>query len=149
MKICIRSYTKESISNQKVQKFIPVFDENLSEKNAPKLFTKYLEDKIFKMKIIQNISVTLRTFLTLICIKSIPGDASTIFLVTIFAQKVPESLGFIYSYILLLGNIWYYHFTWSGPNSQEIVNLFQFSSGPGNPQLEQNSQFLVNLVHLR
>ena len=94
-----------SVNNQKVQKFIPVFDENLSVKNAPKLSAKYLEDKIFKMKIIQNISVTLWTFLTLICRKSIPGDPSTIFLVTIFAQKIPESSGFIHSYILLLGNI--------------------------------------------
>ena len=49
---------KESVNNPKVQKFVPVLDENLIVKNA-----KYLEDKICKIKLIQNISVTLRTFL--------------------------------------------------------------------------------------
>ena len=44
-------------------------DENLSVKNAPKRSAKYLEDKIFKNDIIQSISVTLKTFLTLICTK--------------------------------------------------------------------------------
>ena len=48
---------------QKVQKFVPVLDENLSMKNAPKLSAKYLQDKICKIKQIQNISVTLRRFL--------------------------------------------------------------------------------------
>ena len=132
MKICKRSYTKESVNSKKVQKFVPIFDENLCVKNAPKLPVKYLEDKIFKIKIIQNISVTLRTCLTLISIKWVPWDPSTIFLVTIFAQKMPESSGFMYSSILLLGNVCYY-FTWSGLNSQEIVNLFQLSLGPQGP----------------
>ena len=135
MKICKRSYTKESINNQKVQKFVPVLDENLSVKNAPKLSAKYLEDKIFKIKIIQNISVTLRTFLTLICIKWVPGDPSTTFLATIFVQKMPERSGFMYSSTVMLRNIWYYYFTWCGANSQEIVNLFQFSLGPWGPTI--------------
>ena len=47
-----------SINNQKVQK-----DGNLRVKNAPKPSAKYLEDKICKIKQIQNIPVTLRTFL--------------------------------------------------------------------------------------
>ena len=80
-----------------VQKFVTVLDENLSVKNYPKLSAKYLEDKIFKIKIIQNILLTLRTFLTLICIKWVPGDPSTIFLATIFAQKMPDSSGSMYS----------------------------------------------------
>ena len=48
---------------------------------------------------------------------------------------MPESSGSIYSFILMLGNLWYYHFTWSGANLQEIVNLFQFSSGPWGPTI--------------
>ena len=135
MKIYKGSYTKESINNQKVQKFVPALDENFSVKNSPKPSAKYLENKILKIKIIKNISVTLRTFLTLICIKWVPGDPSIIFLATIFAQKMPESLGSMYSFILMLGNIWYYHFTWCGPNSQEIVNLLQFSLGPRGPTI--------------
>ena len=46
----------------KVQKFVPVLDGNLSMKNAPKLSAEYLQDKICKIKQIQNISVTLTTF---------------------------------------------------------------------------------------
>ena len=53
---------QESINNQTVQKFVPVLHGNLSVKNAPKLSAKYLEDKIHKIKLIQNIPVTLRTF---------------------------------------------------------------------------------------
>ena len=96
------------VNNQKVQKVVSVFDKNLSVKNAPKLSAKYLEDKIFKIKIMQNISVTLRTFLTLVCIKWVPDDPRTLFLTTIFAQKMPESSGLMYSSILLLGNIYFY-----------------------------------------
>ena len=43
--------------------------------------------------------------LTLICIKWVPGDPSTIFLATIFTQKKPESSGSMYSSILMLENI--------------------------------------------
>ena len=113
MKIFRRSYAKETVN----------------VKNAPILSAKYLEDKIFKIKIIQNISVTLRTFLTLLCIKWVPRDPSTIYSAAIFAKNIPESSGAMYSSILILGNI-YYHFTLCGPNSQEIVNLYQFIWGP-------------------
>ena len=129
LKICKRSCTKETVNNQKVQQFVSALDENLSVKNASKLSAKYLEDKILKFKIIQNIPVTLKTFLTLICIKWIPRDPSTIFLATIFAQNMPESSGSMYFSILILGDI-YYHFTWCGPNSQEIVKMYQFILGP-------------------
>ena len=53
----------QSINNQMVQKSVPVLDGNLSMKNAPKLSSKYLQDKICKIKQVQNISVTLTTFL--------------------------------------------------------------------------------------
>ena len=56
VKISKKSYTKECVNNQKVHKFVPVLSGNLSVKNAPKLFVKYLEDKICKIKQIQNIS---------------------------------------------------------------------------------------------
>ena len=39
-----------SINHLQVQKFVPVLDGNLSVTNAPKLFAKYLEDKIYKIK---------------------------------------------------------------------------------------------------
>ena len=42
---------------------MPVLDGNLSVKNAPKLSEKYLQDKICTIKQVQNIPVTLRTFL--------------------------------------------------------------------------------------
>ena len=48
---------------------------------------------------------------------------------------MPEISDSLYPSILMLQNIWYHHFTWSGPNSQEIVNLFQFSSGPQGPTI--------------
>ena len=52
-----------------------------------------------------------------------------------FSSKNARKLRFLYSSILLLRTIWYFHFTWSGPNSQETVNLFQFSSGPWGPTI--------------
>ena len=42
-------------------KFVPVLDGNM--KNAPKISAKYLEDKICKIKQLQNIPVILMTFL--------------------------------------------------------------------------------------
>ena len=47
-----------STNNHKVQKFVPVSDGNLSVKNAPNPSSKSLEDKICKIKQIQNIPVT-------------------------------------------------------------------------------------------
>ena len=58
------------------------------------------------------------------------GDPSNTFLATSFTQKMLECSGSTYSSILMLENIWYNHFIWSGPNSQGIMNLFQFSMGP-------------------
>ena len=72
--------------------------------------------------------------LTLICINWFPGDPRTIFLVTSFTRKMPESSDSMYSSIFMLENIWYHHFTWSGPNSQEIVNFIP-NMGPGGTKL--------------
>ena len=55
--------TKRSASNQKVQKFVPVLEGNLSGKNYPKLSAKYLQDKICTINQMQNVLVTLRMFL--------------------------------------------------------------------------------------
>ena len=41
---------QEECNNQKVQKFVPVLEENLSVKNAPKLSPEYLQDKTCKTK---------------------------------------------------------------------------------------------------
>ena len=46
-----------------------------------------------------------RGTLTFICIKWVPGDSSTIFLATIFTQKISESPGSTYSSILMLENV--------------------------------------------
>ena len=54
---------QEECNNQMVQKFVSVLEENLSVKNAPKLSAKYLQDKTCKIKQMQNIPLTLRTFL--------------------------------------------------------------------------------------
>ena len=135
---------------QKVQKFVPVFDENLSVKNAPEFSEKHLADRIFKIKIIQNISLTLRTFLTNPHMHKMgPCGPKHYIFAAAFAQKMPESSGFIYSSILLLGNIWHYHFTWSDPNSQKFWTFPNLIWVWGDPQFEQNSQFLVNSVHFR
>ena len=63
LKISKTSYTKRTVNNQEVQKFVPVLEGNLSVKNAPKLSAKYLQDKICKIKQMQNIPLTLRAFL--------------------------------------------------------------------------------------
>ena len=57
------NYTKGSVKNQKVQKFVPVLDGDLSVKNATKFSAKFLENKICKIKQIQNIPDILNVFL--------------------------------------------------------------------------------------
>ena len=88
--------------------------------------------------------------LTPICRNWVPGDPRTIFLVTSFTRKMPESSDSMYFSIFMLENIWYHHFTRSEPNSQEIVNfILKYGSRGNQNKLEQNSQFLVNSVHFR
>ena len=41
---------QEECNNQKVQKFVPILEENLRVKKAPKLSAKYLQDKTCKTK---------------------------------------------------------------------------------------------------
>ena len=62
-KIFKTSYTKRGVNNQKGAKICATIEGNLSVKNAPKFFAKYFRDNICKIKQIQNILVTLRTFL--------------------------------------------------------------------------------------
>ena len=57
--MCKRSYTKGTADNQKVQKIVPVLDGNLTVKKLK----NFLQDKLCRIKQIQNISVTFRTFL--------------------------------------------------------------------------------------
>lgn len=45
-----KGYTKGSVNNKHMQTFVPLLDENFSVKNAPKLTTNNLEDKICKVK---------------------------------------------------------------------------------------------------
>ena len=52
-----------------------------------------------------------------------------------FYSRMQESIDSMYFFILMLENIWYYQFTWSGPSSPEIVNLFQFSSVSWRPTI--------------
>ena len=66
---------QEECNNQKVQKCVPVLEENLSVKNAPKLFAKYLQDKTCKTKKMQNIPLTLEDIFK--STKSVLGKCST------------------------------------------------------------------------
>ena len=61
--------------------------------------------------------IVMRYSLTLICVKWVPGDPSTVLLATNFIQKIPESSDSIYCSILMLENILSHYITWSGPNS--------------------------------
>ena len=64
LKSCERSYAKESVNNQKVQESVLVLIiGNMNVINALKVYAKYFEDKICKIKQTQNISVILRSLL--------------------------------------------------------------------------------------
>ena len=47
---------------------------------------------------------------------------------------MPRSSDFMHSFYFMLEKIWYHHFTWSEPNSQEIVK-FVPTAGPRGPEL--------------
>ena len=64
----------------------------------------------------------------------VPRDPNTIFLVSTFTLKVPESSDSTYFSFFLLENIWYHHFTWSGLNSKDIVSFVPIMS-PEGPKL--------------
>ena len=63
-----------------------------------------------------------------------PWGSKHYILVTVSTQKMSESSDSMYSFILMLENIWHHHFTWSWRNSQEIVN-FTIILGPGGPTI--------------
>ena len=69
----------------------------------------------------------------------VPRDPSSIFLLiaTTFTRKMPRSSDSIYSSYFMLENIWHHHFTWSWPNSQEIVNFVPIV-GPRGHELNWN-----------
>ena len=96
---------------------------------------KQLEYLCIIPHVLHFLSLFHKLHLTLICIKCVPVDLSTIFLASIFTQEKQEYSDSMYSSILMLENIWYYHFTWRELNSQEIVNLFQFNSGHWGPTI--------------
>ena len=66
---------QEECNYQKVQKFVPVLEDNLIVKNAPKHSAKYLQDKTWKTKQIQNIPLTLEDIFK--STRSILGKCST------------------------------------------------------------------------
>ena len=65
-----------------------------------------------------------------------PGTQA-VYLPTIFTRKMPRSSDSMYSFYFMLENIWHHHFTWSGPNSQKIVNFVPIV-GPRGPELNWN-----------
>ena len=67
----------------------------------------------------------------------VPRVRSSIFLATTFTRKMLESSDSMYSSFFMLENIWRHHFTWSGPNSQEIVNFVPIV-GLRRPKLKWN-----------
>ena len=63
---------QEACNNQKVHKFVPVLEENLSVKNAPKLSAKYLQDQNMQN---QTNQITLENIFK--STKSVLGKCST------------------------------------------------------------------------
>ena len=70
------------------------------------LKTKYNTDKTKLENKIPDVSnLAIKTALILICINWVPRDPRTIFLVTSFTRKMPESSDSMYSSIVMLENI--------------------------------------------
>ena len=59
-----------------------------------------------------------------------------------FYSKNARKLKFHVFLLFMVENIWYHHFTWSGPNLQEIKSFFQFSI-PRGPELNW-SKFTIS-----
>ena len=62
LKISKTSYTERTVNNQKVQKFLPVLEVNLSMKNVPKRSAKCFQAKTCKIKQMQNIPFSVDIF---------------------------------------------------------------------------------------
>ena len=54
-----------------------------------------------------------------------------------FYSKKARKLKFHVLLLFYARNVWYHHFTWSGPNSQDIASFFPFV-GPRGPELNWN-----------
>ena len=81
--------------------------------------------------------------LTLICIKQVPGDPSTISLVTSLIPEMSESPDFLYSPIFIPENT-YHYFTW-----RKLWILFQFSLGPRGPIIGKKITISCEFVSLQ
>ena len=128
-KMCYQKVEQEDIAKKsKTYVCIEATSKGVLWQRCSKKFHKFHRKtpvSLIKLQAFRN------TFSTLVCVKWDSRYRSIIFLVTTFTQQMPESSDSVYSYILMLENIiWYHHFTSIGPNSQEIVNLYQFSLGP-------------------
>ena len=64
-------------------------------------------------------------------------DPGSIFLEITLTRKMPRSSDSLYSSYFMLENIQHHYFTWSGPNSQEIVNFVPIV-GSWGPELNWN-----------
>ena len=76
--------------------------------------------------------------LTLTCMKWIPEDPTTIFLTTRFYLKNSTKIRF-YVFLNFHARYFSYFFSWSGPNSEEILN--KISSFLWNSLLEYSYMF--------
>ena len=66
-----------------------------------------------------------------------PGTQSPYFWRPLLLEKCQKAQIPCIPPFFMLENISYHHFTWSGPNSQEIVSFFSFV-GPRGPKLNWN-----------
>ena len=66
---------------------------------------------------------------------------------TSLTQKMLQSSDSMYSFIFLLETRWYYKFTWSGLNSQEIVIFVPVMSSQWLKLIRNKTQFLMKSVH--
>ena len=82
--------------------------------------------------------------LTLTCMKWIPEDPTTIFLTTRFYLKNSTKIRF-YVFLNFHARYFSYFFSWSGPNSEEILNFTPIYFGcPGTYNWNRISSFLWN-----
>ena len=75
-----------------------------------------------------------------------PGTSNAVFLVTSFTWKMPGSSDSMYSSFFILENIWHHRFTWSGLNSQDILNFVPIVSSRG-PELNLKWHLLSKSSH--
>ena len=82
--------------------------------------------------------------LTITCMKWIPEDPTTIFLTTRFYLKNSTKIRF-YVFLNFHARYFFYFFSWSGPNSEEILNFTPIYFGcPGTYNWNKICSFLWN-----